>query len=225
MPGADPAERERAIVLLSGGIDSAVALWWARERYETYALSFDYHLRPKSEIHATVELAREAGVSRLVRVDLPFLREASDMPASLRLNPALEDAPEGYVPARNLVFYSLAAYHAEALGARIVVGGHHAVDGTLFPDASPAFFRRFEDLAGLGVWSFRRSPMRVELPLATLAKADVLELARRVGTPLASTWSCYADAPAPCGECRSCRERADAFASARLPDPAIAVTG
>lgn len=214
---------DRAIVLLSGGIDSAVALWWAKQRYEVYCLSFDYHLRPQAEIRATTALAQAAGAKRLLRVDLPFLKEAGDMPSCLRLNPALIDAPEGYVPARNLVFYSLAAYHAEALGARTLVGGHHGADGRTFPDASREFFGSFEALAQMGVWSFRKDPLRVELPLASLAKEGVLRLAQELGAPLALTWSCYGDGPAPCGACSSCRERSAAFVAAALADPAVVV--
>src|SRR3989304_4927623 len=125
---------DSAIVLLSGGVDSAVALWWAKARgWSVRTLTFDYFGRPRRE-HAAIEaLSARARVAPPVRVDLPFLKEVDDLRKEGLRNPALEASPEGYIPARNLIFYSLAAYHAELAGTRYLVGGHNGVDPEAFP--------------------------------------------------------------------------------------------
>lgn len=206
---------ERALVLLSGGIDSAVALWWSlrRKGWDAEALSFQYFERPVQEADAARALAEAAGVPLRV-IEVPFLREAAVVPGA-----AVRRAPEGYVPARNLVFYSIAAGVAESVGASVLVGGHHGRDQDLFPDASPAFFRRFAALARMGVWSFRGSRFRVEQPLLGLDKEGVVKLALELGVPLPLTWSCYADGAVGCGTCASCRERLAAFAAIGAKDP------
>lgn len=191
----------RALVLLSGGLDSAVALWWAlREGHDVVALSFRYPGRPLREARAARDLAARAGV-RLVEADVPFLRE----PEGGRFR----DAPRGYVPARNAVFYAAAAYHAEVLDRDAVVGGHNADDAARFPDASPAFFARLEALLGDGLWTppGARAP-RLVMPLSRLTKRQVVALGRELRAPLGLAWSCYEDGDAPCAACPSCVERA-----------------
>lgn len=217
-------EAAAAIVLLSGGIDSAVALAWSlREGHRVLPVTFDYHLRPRRELEAAgalVDHARRRGhdVAPLERVALPFLREVEDLSPR---PPHLRGAPEGYVPARNLVFYSVAASLAEARGASLVVGGHNGGDPELFPDAGPRFFAAFNDLLVDAAWSHARSPFRVATPLAGKPKGDVLRLARDLGVPLELTWSCYADGKLPCGKCGSCAERREGFAAAGLDDPLV----
>ncbi len=210
----------RAIVLLSGGIDSAAALFWAKkEGHALTALSFDYHLRPESERRAGRALAPIAGAT-LLEVPLPFVREAVDLKAAGFAVPRADGAPEGWVPARNLVFYAIAAYYAEATGAGVIVGGHLARDAEAFADASRPFFDAFEDLIAAGR---RGTPERIRLvlPFATMQKQDVLRAAEALGVPLEHTWSCYGDGDRPCGRCVSCRERADAFAAVRRSDPGM----
>lgn len=192
----------RTLVLLSGGLDSAVALWWAlREGHDVTALSFRYPGRPARETRAARDLAERAGV-RLVESDVPFLRE----PEGGRF----VAAPRGYVPARNAVFYAAAAYHAEVLGMDAIVGGHNADDAARFPDASAAFFARLEALLADGLWSpdAAASGPKLVMPLSSLTKLQVVALGRSMGVPLALAWSCYEDGEAPCGACPSCVERA-----------------
>ncbi|MHB8605654.1 MAG: 7-cyano-7-deazaguanine synthase [Thermoplasmatota archaeon] len=213
------AAHKKALVLLSGGIDSAVVLYDALARkLDVTALTFDFAGRSGREQAAAVEVARRAGVP-LLRVPLPFLAEAVDLPQTIRANAALDRAPEGYVPARNLVFYSVASFFAESLGASLILGGHHGADADRFPDASPAFFRALGDAQRLGAWSFDESPFHVELPLAAMSKRDVVRLGADLGVPFEATWSCYDVGADPCGHCFSCNERAHAFAAAGAVDP------
>lgn len=192
-------------MLFSGGLDSAVALWWARaEGHEVVALSYRYHGRPQREVVAARELARAAGVE-LIEADLPFLREDPALHPASRLH---QGAPRGYIPARNAIFYACACYHAEALACDIVVGGHNGADAERFPDAAPAFFHRLERLLHDGLWTpaGTRGP-RLVMPLAQRSKLDVVALGRELGVPLALSWSCYEDGELPCGACPSCLER------------------
>jgi 7-cyano-7-deazaguanine synthase len=202
----------RALVLLSGGIDSTVALWWALEQgYEVRALTVHYLKRPPPEKQATRTIADEAGVE-LIELELPWLQELEDPVHPLLDNPALADAPEGYVPARNPIFYAIAAHIAEIVGAERIVGGHNGVDPDRFPDASAAFFDRMGDLLEDSLASGME--LGIEQPLHGMAKEAVVEEGLRLGAPLEASWSCYERGPEPCGECPSCRTRAEAFAAA-----------
>jgi 7-cyano-7-deazaguanine synthase len=211
---------ERAIVLLSGGVDSAVSLWWARKQgWDVWPLTFDYFGRPKRERTAIEALVKEAGVRPVRTVPLPFLKEVDDLRAGGLANPVLEASPEGYIPARNLIFYSLAAYFAELDGIGYLVGGHNGIDPESFPDASPKFFDFLNNVLRLSLWSFDRSPVQVLVPLSGKSKEDVLRMGQELGVPFGLTWSCYWDRDTPCGTCVSCRERRDAFAAIGVPDP------
>lgn len=190
----------RALVLLSGGLDSAVALWWSkREGHQTVALAYAYPGRPKEEARAARDLADHAGV-RLDEVPLPFVVE----PEGGRF----AGAPRGYIPGRNALFYAAAAHRAEVAGFDLIVGGHNADDARRFPDASPAYFARLGALLADGLWLPRdaRAP-RLVMPLAALTKREVAALGRELGAPLALSWSCYEDGEAPCGTCPSCTDR------------------
>jgi 7-cyano-7-deazaguanine synthase len=211
----------RAVVLLSGGIDSAVALFWAREKgLRAWALEFEYHLRPARERRCAAALAERAGAPRIT-AEVPFLREASDLPAAGIGAEHLQASPRGYIPARNLVFYSIAAYYAEALDAGIVVGGHNRDDAARFPDASPGFFDSFAPLASRALWSREGRRLEILLPLAELGKAQTVAKGVELAVPFGDTWSCYEDRDRPCGRCPSCAERAEAFAAVGAPDPLL----
>jgi 7-cyano-7-deazaguanine synthase len=202
----------RAIVLVSGGVDSAVALWHAlRQEWEIHALSFDYHLRPQQEAASTDKLLAVAGIRHHVRLPLPFLKELDDLRLAGYSPEYLDTAPAAYIPARNMIFYSLAAHFAEVLQARWIVGGHNSGDVESFPDTSAGFFASFHELCRVGVRSYVQAPFEVILPLARLTKPEVVQLGHRLGTPLELTWSCYWDGDAPCGTCPSCVEREQAF--------------
>ncbi len=212
---------ERAIVLLSGGVDSAVSLWWAkRQGWDVQPLTFDYYGRPEREHVAIDGLAKRAHTGPIRRVALPFLKEVDDLRPAGFANKVLEDSPEGYIPARNLIFYGLAAYYAELDGVRYLVGGHNGTDPESFPDASPRFFDHLNSVLRLSLWSYEKSPLKVVLPLHGKSKEDVLRLGLDLGVPLELTWSCYWDQDVACGTCASCKERREAFHAIRVKDPA-----
>lgn len=218
MPG--PGEREKALVLLSGGIDSAVSLWWARgQGWDLVPLTVDYHERPAAEMRAIRDLLAAIGVRELVQVPMPFLKETSDLRKEGLRNPLLGGAPDSYIPARNMVFYAVAGYYAETLGAPRIVGGHNGIDPETFPDSSPEFFRHVNSLYRLGLWSYGRTPVAIELHLAGKSKEEVVAMGRRLGVPFEKTWSCYFDGVKHCGRCPSCLERREAFRHHGVADP------
>ncbi len=156
---------------------------------------------------------------RLIIVNLPFLMEVEDLVDQSIGNHYLREAPPTYVPARNLIFYSIAAHYAEVTGARWIVGGHNGSDSETFPDASPAFFQGMSDLLGHSLLTSERAPVEIVNPLHGLSKAEVIRLGVRMEVPLEATWSCSFDEETTCGSCRSCRERALAFEEAGVEDP------
>jgi 7-cyano-7-deazaguanine synthase len=211
------AEPRRAIVLLSGGIDSAVALFWARrEGFAVQALEFEYHERPRRERECSIELARRAGATR-VSVPVPFLREALDAEPP----PHLKNAPRGYIPARNLVFYSIAGYYAEWFGATTIVGGHNRDDAARFPDASRGFLEALGRLYSQALWSCRGRALEIALPLVEKDKIETLRMGLELEVPFEHTWSCYEDRETSCGACPHCAERARAFAACGAQDPLL----
>ncbi|HEX2022295.1 MAG TPA: 7-cyano-7-deazaguanine synthase [Candidatus Thermoplasmatota archaeon] len=202
-----PSRRPRRdLVLLSGGVDSAVALWLAVEAgRDVVALTLHYPERPAREVEATQALAARAGV-RLVEADLPFLREAQARGASIA-------PPMGYVAARNATMYAVAVHVADGLARETIVGGHNADDAARFPDAAAGWLARLDALLREGLWAGDgRATPALEFPLLSMPKPRVLQEAARLGVPLDLTWSCYEDGASPCGACPAC---ASSHASAR----------
>jgi 7-cyano-7-deazaguanine synthase len=210
----------KAIVLLSGGVDSATCLAIARSRgRDVYALSFDYGQRHRRELAFARRLARQFGcrAHRVVRVDLPE-------PGTSALTSARIAVPKGgvrrgriprtYVPARNLLFLAYALAWAEPVGAREIWIGANVLDYSGYPDCRPAFLRAFERAANLGTRSAGGSRrFRVVAPLLKMSKAQIIRKALRLGVNLAETLSCYDPGRGgrPCGRCDSCRIRRAAF--------------
>jgi len=215
----EPVESEaRALVLLSGGLDSAVTLYWAISRgWEVATIEFEYYLRPERERRACRSLREHAGVRNSIVVPLDFVREVSDLPDEVVLNTALRLSPEGYIPSRNLLFYALAAHYAELGGMRYIIGGHNHTDSESFPDASEEFFDHLNAVIKLGMWSYEKVHAQVILPLIEMDKIEVIRLGHVLRVPFELTWSCYHNAEVPCGTCESCLERRDAFAKAGVP--------
>jgi 7-cyano-7-deazaguanine synthase len=207
----------KAIVLVSGGIDSTIALWWVmRKDWEPIPLTFDYFARAKAEKSATRLILRKAGIEHFIEVPLESVKEVHDLAKEGRVPRTLKDAPEGYIPARNMIFYSIAAYYAEVFGAEFIVGGHNKGDPEEFPDSNPSFFRQMNGLLKMGLWSYRQKAVKILTPLRYKTKPDVVRLGLRLGAPLGLTWSCRFDAKKPCGKCSSCIERDHALSSADI---------
>jgi 7-cyano-7-deazaguanine synthase len=211
--------KSHALVLLSGGLDSAVCLYLAKSRHEhVTGITFNYFERRIIEREATEKLASRAGVD-LIQLGVEFLREASDIKkASTRL----KGVNQVYIPARNIIFYGVAAHFAERLGATYIYGGHLKTDSLRFKDASKRFFN---SLNNLFLNHLSTGAVRVVTPLITLEKHEVVQLGSSLGVPFELTWSCYEDGPRPCRKCEACREREAAFKMAGVLDPLDATNG
>jgi 7-cyano-7-deazaguanine synthase len=217
---------KRAIVLLSGGLDSATVLAIARsQNYECYALSIEYGQRHRAELDAARRIAAALGAHehRTMRVDLAGIGGSALTDAKLPVPEALAPGiPVTYVPARNTLFLSLALGWAEVIGAGDIFVGVNAVDYSGYPDCRPAFIKAFEQLAQVatkeGVEGGR---FQIHAPLIQMSKADIIRAGVRLGVDFGATVSCYqatADGRA-CAKCDSCRLRAAGFAAANIPDP------
>ena len=212
---------DKALVMLSGGLDSATCLYWARQRhhYEVSAITFNYFGRLEKEKQATTMLARSAGI-KLVEIDIPFLKEASDFDAKFN---GPDSRWASYVPARNMIFYSIAAHYAEYLGVRRIIGGHNSHDVSFFKDASKGYIEKLNALLREGCLLCDGKAYEIALPLADLDRTGVVRLARELGVPIEMTWSCHGEGDRHCGQCYACKQRLEAFAALGIKDPAFAV--
>ena len=216
----------RAIVLLSGGLDSATTLYCAKAMgYEVRALIFDYGQRHRREIAAARDVARAAKVRfEVVRIGLPWKGSALlDLSLRVPSRGIMKNAiPPTYVPARNIIFLSFAASFAEAVGARTIFIGANAVDYSGYPDCRPEFFKAFQAALDQGLKTgVEKKGIRILTPLVDMSKADIVELGQKLGVPFARTWSCYNGGEKVCGVCDSCRLRAKGFARAGIVDPVV----
>jgi len=217
---------KRAVVLLSGGLDSATTLAWARaEGYDCHALSVHYGQRHSAELAAAARVAAALGARehRVMGVDLAGIGgSALTDPAIAVPETPTEGIPSTYVPARNTLLLSLALGWAEVLEAQAVVVGVNAVDYSGYPDCRPEFIAAFQEVARLGTRAgVEGRGVRLLAPLSTMSKRAIIETGLRFGVDYALTVSCYqADADgAACGRCDSCRLRREGFVAAGVPDP------
>jgi 7-cyano-7-deazaguanine synthase len=219
-------DKSPAVVLLSGGLDSATALAIARERgFACHALSVDYGQRHAAELEAARRVARAGGACehRVMRVDLAGIGGSAltDPAIAVPESPGI-GIPITYVPARNTIMLSLALAWAEVLGARDVYIGVNVLDSSGYPDCRPEFISAFDALAALATKAgVEGSPCRVQTPLIALTKAEIIREGMRLGVDYGQTVSCYqADADGrACGRCDACRLRSAGFAAAGVPDP------
>jgi 7-cyano-7-deazaguanine synthase len=220
----------KAVVLLSGGLDSYTAAAIAKaQRFTLFALTVHYGQRHARETDAARAVARALGIDRHLELDLDLraiggssLTSGAAVPHGRDL--AAADIPSTYVPARNTIFLALALGWAEVLGARDIVVGVNALDYSGYPDCRPEFIAAFERLANLGTRAgVEGARFRVHTPLVALGKADIIRRGLDLGLDYGLTHSCY-DPPAdgrPCGTCDSCALRAKGFAEAGVPDPLL----
>ena len=216
----------RAVVLLSGGLDSATALPIARERgFACHALSVDYGQRHAAELEAARRVARSGGAHehRIMRVDLAGIGgSALTDPAIAVPELPTSGIPVTYVPARNTIMLALALGWAEVLGAREIFIGVNVLDSSGYPDCRPEFIAAFTELARLATRAgVEGRPCRIEAPLIGLNKAGIIREGVRLGVDYGETVSCYqADAAGrACGRCDSCRLRRAGFEAAGVADP------
>jgi 7-cyano-7-deazaguanine synthase len=222
--------RQVAVVLLSGGLDSAVTLAIARaEGYDPHALSFEYGQRHRVELAAAQRVAKSLGVGehRVARIDLRVfggsaLTDDIAVPQERSTDEMPRGVPITYVPARNTIFLSYALAWAEVLGASDIFIGVNAVDYSGYPDCRPAFLDAFERLAGVATRAGDSgSRFKIHAPLLDSSKADIVRKGIALGVDLSLTHSCYdplADGAA-CGRCDSCQLRLKGFAEAGFEDP------
>jgi 7-cyano-7-deazaguanine synthase len=221
---------QRAVVLLSGGIDSATTFALARQQgYAPYALSFEYGQRHGIEIDAAKEIARQLGAieHRVIQIDLrslggSALTDAIAVPKDRTAGEMEREIPITYVPARNTIFLSYALAWAEVIGARDIFMGVNAIDYSGYPDCRPEFIAQFERLANLATKAgVSGSEFRIHAPLITMTKAQIIGKGTELGVDFSLTHSCYDPAPngKACGKCDSCLLRAKGFAAAGMEDP------
>jgi len=222
---------KKAVILVSGGLDSATVLAIAREQgFETYALSFDYGQRHRSELVASANVAKALGAAehRVLKLDLTgwggsALTDANiAVPTSLVPTQPSEGIPVTYVPARNTIFLSLALAWAETLGATDIFAGMNAVDYSGYPDCRPDYIAAFQAMARLATKSgVEGGAITIHTPIIKMTKADIVREGARLNVDYKMTVSCYqADANGlACGVCDSCRLRREGFAAAHMVDP------
>jgi queuosine biosynthesis protein QueC len=224
---------KKAVVLVSGGLDSAVALAYAKSQgYVSYALTADYGQRHRIEIEQARQIAKAMAVAehKVIAVDLraiggSALTDSIAVPESRQ--PSGAEIPITYVPARNTILLSLALAWAEVLSADAIFIGVNAVDYSGYPDCRPEYLRAFEQLARLATKAGTAEDwrVRIEAPLINLTKAEIIKLGKRLCVDFSLTTSCYNPGPRgqPCGICDSCLLRQKGFAEAGEQDPRVDV--
>jgi 7-cyano-7-deazaguanine synthase len=221
---------KRAVVLLSGGLDSTTTLAVAIARgYEVYALSFDYGQRHRIEIEAARRIARALGAKEhhIAKIDSDIFSKSAltgdvGVPKKRSETEIGGGIPLSYVPARNTIFLSYALALAETIGSRDIFIGANAIDYSGYPDCRPEFIEAFETLANLGTKAgIEGAHFHIHAPLIKFSKAEIIRKALELDLDLSLTHSCYDPSPdaLACGECDSCLLRLKGFREARVEDP------
>jgi 7-cyano-7-deazaguanine synthase len=221
---------KRAVVLLSGGIDSSTTLAIAiRERYDSYAISFEYGQRHQIETEAARRVAKSLGAKehRVAKIDLRVfggsaLTDNINVPKQRSETEIAHGVPVTYVPARNTIFLSYALAWAEVISAGDIFLGVNAIDYSGYPDCRPEFIEAFENLANLGTKAgVEGRRFQIHTPLIKFSKAEIIRKAVELGVDLSLTHSCYDPSPESlaCGECDSCLLRLKGFREAGIKDP------
>jgi 7-cyano-7-deazaguanine synthase len=219
---------KKAVVLLSGGLDSTTVLYWAKKRrYQIFPLAFDYGQRHgKKELRAARKIARLNELNlKVIQITLPWkgsslLDTNSPLPQAPSEKEVGNSIPSTYVPGRNLIFLAFALSYAEAVNASLILIGANSVDFSGYPDCRPQFYRLLNRLALIGTKTgCEGQRIQVVTPLIYLSKANIIRLGKKLKVPYRFTWSCYAGKKKPCGKCDSCLLRSRGFAEAGIKDP------
>jgi 7-cyano-7-deazaguanine synthase len=222
------------VVLLSGGLDSAVCLFAAKKaRYACSCLIFDYGQRHRREIESAKGIARAAKCPyQILKISLPWkgsalLDKKIGLPGGTKSQRHKDTSKitSTYVPARNIVFLSFALSFAESIAASALFIGAHSQDYSGYPDCRPEFFRAFDKVIAKGTRAgIEKRGIEIKAPLLDKKKAQIIRMGKSLGVPFEVTWSCYRGGRAPCGECDSCFFRAKGFAEAGMRDPLLNAT-
>ncbi|WCN37123.1 7-cyano-7-deazaguanine synthase QueC [Aneurinibacillus uraniidurans] len=225
-------DAKKAVVVLSGGLDSTTCMGIARDAgYVIHALTFDYGQRHNREVEQAKKIARhfEAADHRIVKMD--FLSQIGgsaltdhsiDVPTEVGTHEESGEIPSTYVPARNLIFLSLATAYAEVVGAEVIYIGVSAVDYSGYPDCRPEFIASMSETIRLATKAgVEGTDLRIEAPLSHLSKKETVQLGLRLGVPYELSTSCYQGEEEACGVCDSCRLRLQGFAEAGAVDPIV----
>ena len=223
-------DRQKAVVLVSGGLDSAVTLFYARENgYDCRCLTFDYGQRHASEIEMARRIAQSADAEiKIVKLDFTWkgsslLDKNIKLPVNRTIEAINSGIPNTYVPARNTVFLSIATSFAEATGAGAVFIGAHSDDSSGYPDCRIEYLNAFNEVIRLGTRRGSERDLELKFPLIRMKKSEIIKLGLSLGVPFQHTMSCYQGTPEPCAECDSCILRAKGFREAGISDPLIPV--
>jgi 7-cyano-7-deazaguanine synthase len=219
----------KAVILLSGGLDSSTVLYQAiADGCECYAISFDYQQRHQRELQSALLIAQVAGVVKhqVVNFDLrlwggsALTDDAIALPQQRSLDQMSQNIPVTYVPARNTIFLSFALGYAETIAAERVYIGVNALDYSGYPDCRPDYIQAMQEVFRLGTKQGREGQaISIVAPLINLKKTEIIQLGKQLGVPWELTWSCYAGGKVACSVCDSCRLRLTAFAELGLEDP------
>lgn len=219
----------KAIVLLSGGLDSSTVLYQAKaDGCECYTMSFDYQQRHRRELDSAEAIAKSAGVAKhqLVTFDLrqwggsALTDNSLDLPKERSVGEMTQNIPITYVPARNTIFLSFGLAYAETIHAERVYIGVNVLDYSGYPDCRPDYIQAMQEVFRLGTKQGREGqPIVIMTPLIKLKKTEIIQLGNQLGVPWEKTWSCYAGGEVACGVCDACRLRLTAFAELGLKDP------
>ncbi len=216
---------EKAVCLLSGGLDSATVLAIARSKgYECHAISFSYGQRHERELLSSERLAEHFNTDRVVSsIDLRDIAKSSltghGEVQKRDVHEISEEIPNTYVPSRNIIFLSIAASYAESIGAKHIFIGANAIDYSGYPDCRPEFYNAFEYALNLGTKSGLENGFKIHVPLQFLKKSEIIKMGTELGVPYEMTTSCYEGGEEACGECDSCILRLQGFMEADLIDP------
>jgi len=223
--------KRQAVVLLSGGLDSATTLYIAKKQgFNCFCLIFDYGQRHKREIESAEKIAKSANCpAQIIKIALPWKGSALlDKKIKIRRNTRVSGyqvtrvIPRTYVPARNIIFLSFALSYAEAIGAQTIFIGANAVDFSGYPDCRPEFYKAFSRIISCGTKAgVEHKRIEIKTPLINKTKSEIIKLGAKSGVPFKFTWSCYRGGRLPCGECDSCYFRAEGFKEAGIEDPLL----
>jgi 7-cyano-7-deazaguanine synthase len=221
----------KAVILLSGGLDSSTVLYQAKaDGCECYAISFDYQQRHRRELEAAKAITDCVGVvaHQLVSFDLSqwggsaLTDDKINLPQERSVSDMAQNIPVTYVPARNTIFLSFALAYAETLSAERIYIGVNALDYSGYPDCRPDYIQAMQEVFRLGTKQGREGQaIQIVAPLIHLKKTEIIQLGNQLGVPWEKTWSCYAGGDLACGVCDSCQLRLAAFATLGLEDPLL----